>query len=147
VNRVKSFRLAIGSTLIFFFIAGTTLGLLLVSFDVGWRAALRFSPRAAIWGLTFSFVMALLFHWSFPTRISAEGLSAHSIYGFRRFISWENISDARPFRLFNLRWVRLYSSFDGKVTWMALFQSNFELFNAEIRKFAPSHSPVLKFVK
>ena len=45
------------------------------------------------------------------------------------------------FRLFNLRWLRVYST-NGKVTWLALFQSHGPEFRQEIRRLGPPGNPV-----
>src|SRR6266550_8698471 len=52
---------------------------------------------AATTGLAlFAIVSAWTFHFLFPDGISAEGISGHSFWGFRRFVPWDHIAAARP---------------------------------------------------
>jgi hypothetical protein len=92
-----------------------------------------------------SFLLTSLLSIYYRAGISAEGIYGHSVWGTRRFIAWQEIAGARTFRLLNLRWLRIYGR-DGKVTWLALFQSRPAEFEREIRRLAPDGSPVLRFL-
>ncbi len=92
-----------------------------------------------------SFVFSLLISVGFPAGFSADGIHGHSAMGVPLFVSWSGIKDARVFYLLNLKWLRVYST-DGRVIWLALFQSRPAEFREEIRRFAPPNSPVLRFL-
>jgi hypothetical protein len=79
--------------------------------------------------------------------LSKEGIQGRSFWGLRRFIPWQDIREARGFRFLHLRWVRLYSARDQKVTWIALFQAHPEEFAREIQTLAPSDSPILRLLR
>ena len=93
--------------------------------------------------VVFSLVAAWMLSLCFPDAFSREGIYGHSFWGRRRFVSWQEVAAARTLRLLNLRYLRVYAA-DGKVTWLALFQSEGADFRQEIRRFAPPESPVLK---
>src|SRR5258708_1021995 len=81
---------------------GIPIGLILAGLGDGWREAWRFAPLAAVVGavvaILWAALWALLLHFLFPTRLSSEGVSGYSFWGIRRFIAWDHISMARPFR-------------------------------------------------
>ncbi len=89
--------------------------------------------------LFFSWLMSLLY----PVHVSEEGLRGHSVWGGRMFCAWQDITEARKFRLINLRWLRIYSAKDRKVMWLPLFQSHEREFFEAIAQFAPADSPIL----
>ena len=111
----------------------------------GWH----FNRHALVSAAGFQVILSLVLSWMlslvFPDAFSADGIYGHSFWGFRRFISWRDVAAARTFRLLNLRWLRVYAA-DGKVTWLALFQSRSVEFRQEIRRLAPAESPVLKYL-
>jgi MFS family permease len=88
----------------------------------------------------------VLYVVAIPTGISSDGIYARSSSGFRRFIGWADIAKVKKRTIFNLRFLRLYSSVDGKVTSVPLFLACKNEFRDEIRKFAPPDSPILKFL-
>ena len=55
--------------------------------------------------------------------------------------------DGAPFRLLNLRWVRLYSPHDSKVTYVPRFPSDPLAFRAELQRLAPSQCPIFKYIQ
>lgn len=81
-----------------------------------------------------------------PASFSAAGIYGHSFWGNRRFVRWDDISEVRKFRFFNLPWLRIRARSDGKVTWLALFQSRPVEFQTEIQRLAPAGSLVLKYL-
>lgn len=105
---------------------------------------------AALFGLSFFVPMALLASWGlsrfYCDMFSAEGIQGHSFWGSRRFIRWQDIRQVRAFRLLHLRFLRLFSSADQKVTWIGLFPARPKIFSSEIQRLAPADSPVRKFV-
>jgi hypothetical protein len=111
-----------------------------VHFD---RHALAFATASVpISSLIGAWMLSILF----PASLSAEGVYGHSLWGARRFVRWQDIAAARTFRLFNLHWLRIYAT-DGKVTWLALFQSHKPEFSQEIQRLAPPVSPVLNYLR
>jgi hypothetical protein len=78
---------------------------------------------------------------------SADGIYGGSFFGLRRFIRWTDIAKVKKFSLLNLKYLRIYSMADGKVTWLILNQAHKKEFFDEMRKFAPPESPVLQFLK
>jgi hypothetical protein len=139
---IKKFRTAIIPGAIFLFVSSMTFSLCAISLQYGWHIdgrALAFTTGAV---LMFSFAYSWLMARLFPIGFSADGIYGHSFWGRRRFVSWQEIATARPRRLGNLRWLRVYA-IDGKVTWVALFQSRDTEFQQEIRRLAPPGNPVL----
>jgi hypothetical protein len=88
-----------------------------------------------------SWILSLLYPYAF----SAEGIYGYSFWGRRRFVSWQDISSIRTFRVLNLPWLRVYA-IGGKITWLGLFQSQDTEFRQEIRRLAPPTSPILNYV-
>jgi len=100
------------------------------------------------------FLLCLPFAWFvswfisrfFPDIIAADGIQGHSFWGLKRFIRWQDIREARPFQLFNLRFLRLYSKQDQSVTWIGLFPARRADFVSTIQRFAPADCPLLQFI-
>ena len=130
---------------------GIPFGLVLIGLEGGWQAAWRLAPHAVAIGgvvaILWATLWALLLHFLFPTRLSSDGVSGYSFWGLRRFIAWEHISKARSCRFLNLRWMRLYSSCDGKVSYMAEFPSDSDGFRAELHRLAPTQCPIFKYIQ
>lgn len=147
---VKRFRASIVSLFFLCVIAsviGVALGFCLILIHDGhvnlykfWRTTYTILPHFLICYFVGTLLLFLLI---LPVGFSSDGIYAHSFWGLRRFIRWQDIVKIRKFRLFNLRWLRIYSGTDGKVTWLPLFLSSPIKFGDEIRKFAPSNSPLL----
>ncbi|HSI12117.1 MAG TPA: hypothetical protein VK961_08740 [Chthoniobacter sp.] len=95
----------------------------------------------------FSGIGAGLLHLLFPVRISPDGIAAHSVWGFRRFIRCEQIGAVRQFSLLNLHFLRLYSTVDRKVTWLALFPSDPVSFRDAIASTMPPDSPLMAYFR
>jgi hypothetical protein len=139
----RKFRAAV-VPLFAFVLAGTIVVLwcLILATD-GWHfdrhAAAFASGFEAVFSLGASWMLSLLF----PDGFSEKGIYGHSFWGRRRFVGWQDVAAARTLRLFNLRFLRVYAT-DGKVTWLALFQSQGAEFRQEIRRLAPPESLVLK---
>jgi hypothetical protein len=117
------------------------LGLILINhgLDVHPPAVAIASAFLVLYSLAVASMVSLLF----PAAFSADGVFAHSSWGMRRFVSWKEITAARPFRVLNLRWLRLYTTRSRKVTWLPLFQAHKTEFQQEIQRFAPPGSPLL----
>jgi hypothetical protein len=111
-------------------------------FDRGeWAFASEFALVAWVFSVGYAWMLSLLC----PDAFSADGIYGHSFWGRRRFVRWQDISSVQSFWLGNLRWLRVYAV-DGKITWLALFQSRDIEFRQEIKRLAPPTSPVLKYV-
>lgn len=78
-----------------------------------------------------------------PARLSAEGIQAHSAWGFPAFIRWQDIKSARKFNFPFLPWLRLYPANGSTVVWLILFQSSPAQFKLEIENLAPPGNPIL----
>lgn len=91
-------------------------------------------------------IVSWIFSKSFPVILSKNGIQGYSFWGLPRFIRWQDIKAARGFRLLHLRFLRLHSVRDQKVTWIALFQANPQGFLLQIQTLAPTDSPILRFV-
>jgi hypothetical protein len=109
---------------------------------------LKFDPRAlliaAIFVAACSPILALLLSHFYAASVSADGVYGHSFWGLRRFASWRDIVDAKPYKLLNLLWLRIHTA-DKKVTWLALFHWDRSELQQEIHRFAPSDSPILLY--
>jgi len=139
----KKFRAAVTPMSIFIFIVGMLLLCCIIvmrdGFHFDFGALAITSVFAAVFSIGWSWMVSL----SFRAAFSADGVYGHSFWGFRRFVRWQDIVGARPFRFANLPWLRIHGA-DGQVTWLALFQVRKSDFWQEIRKFAPPDSPVLQ---
>lgn len=147
---VKRFKIAIQPMLLYAFVAGfigLVLGFVLVlvlNGHVAWRNVWGITKFAVPIDVVFCAAVALAMYLvSIPTGIAAEGIYGQSTFGFRRFVRWADIAKVRKLTLLNLQFVRLYSSVDGRVTTVPLFQARPQEFRAEIHKFAPPESPIL----
>jgi len=91
-------------------------------------------------------VVSWIFSKCFPVILSKNGIQGYSFWGLPRFIRWQDIKEARGFKLLHLKFLRLYSMRDQKVTWIALFQANPQGFLLQIQTLAPLDSPLQSFV-
>jgi hypothetical protein len=143
-SECRKFRAAIVPMFVFFVVAD---GLCLFGFVLG-RERLHFAPAAVLVAgaslLVFSLIASCALSLSWPAGFSGNGVYGHSFWGVRRFVRWQEIEAARTFRLLNLQWLRIYRNGDGEVTWLALFQSDKNEFQQEIRRLAPPGNPVLE---
>jgi hypothetical protein len=140
----KQFRTAVIPGAIFIFVLGVVLAGCLDMVNGG---VADIGP-ALVFEIVVAIPLSFLFSWLisvyFPVSFSQEGIHAYSFWGLPRFIRWQDIATVRKFNLFNLTWLRLYSSTDRNVTWLSVFQSRPVEFQNEIRKFAPSNNPLLR---
>lgn len=140
----RKFRVAVAPLFVCAFVLGTFGGFCVVLMLDGWPferlglvVASASVPVAAL-------VMAWVVSIFYPASFSAEGIYGHSFWGRQRFVRWQGIAAARPFRLLNLRWLRIYRSDYSEVIWLALFQSHKAEFQQEMRRLAPAGSPIFK---
>jgi hypothetical protein len=150
---VKRFKVSITSLFLYSIVGGfigCAVGFLLLPiFHVHLDLLLfwRISKISILPILLLCAIMTLvLYVAAIPTGFSSDGIYASSRWGFRRFIRWSDIAKVRRFPLLNLKFLWVYSSVDGKVTSVSLFQAHKKEFEDEIRKFAPPESPVLTFL-
>jgi hypothetical protein len=140
------FHVSVVSLLSIMYPGGFLVFMGLVVLDEG----LRFNGAAIWFGLLVCLPVAWVVSWMlsrcFPDIISTDGIQGHSFWGLRRFVRWQDIKEARDLRLFHLRFLRLYSGQDQKVTWIGLSQARNRDFRREIQRLAPSDSPILRFV-
>ena len=136
------FRPAITPLFLFLFVLVTPGSVIPTGLYYGWEGVRSAVPIALITGLILSLLGAFFFCVAFPQEISTMGVAGHSVWGFKRFIEWGQISQARPIRILNLRWLRLYSSANGKVTYLALFLADWESVREEVRREAPADCPI-----
>jgi hypothetical protein len=144
----RKFRAAVIPQSVFMFVGSMLIVLTLIvmrdgfHFDRRALAALAIATGALL-------VLSILDSWilslAFTAAFSSEGIYGHSVWGWRRFVRWQDISSVRTFRLANLRWLRVFAA-DGKVTWVALFQSKNADFREEIRRLAPPGHAVLNHI-
>lgn len=152
----KKFRAAVRPMSVFFFVTGmlAAWGLIFILHGLGFspdRHAFAMAvaigmPLTCISSAIISIGGAWIISVCFPDAVSADGLYGHSFWGRRRFVCWQDISKAHKFQLAYLPLLRVYGA-DGKVSWLALFPAKKKEFLEEIRKFAPSDSPVLPFAQ
>src|SRR5690242_12411113 len=115
------FRPAIIPLILFIFVFLAPGSLIPTAISYGKEGVISAIPVAAMTSLVLSVIGAFFFRAFYPQETSPQGVAGHSVWGFKRFIEWGHIAKARPLRLLNLRWLRLYSSIDGKTTYLALF--------------------------
>lgn len=147
----RKFRLAFGPMFIWMFLCGVLPGVALTVFILAIThksAALgRALPAAIAAGLVAQVLGTWMARRFFPVVLSEQGLSAHSFWGVRRFMCWQDIASTRSIRILNLLWLRLYSRDGKEVIWLAMFQSRPAEFRAELRKLAPPGHPLLNHWK
>jgi len=94
-------------------------------------------------GLAFAWVISVCF----PNKLGPSGVDGHSFWGVRRFIRWQDIQRASPFRYLGFKFLRLYPGGGRGATWIAFSQARQKEFEEEIRKLAPLESPIRAFLK
>lgn len=124
------------------FVGGMAMVFMLIVMTDGFHFDGRALAVATGTMLAFAIAYSWMLSCLFPAAFSAEGIYGHSFWSRRRFVRWQDVTSARTFRLANLLWLRVYAA-DGKVTWLALFQSRDAEFRAEIRRLAPPGNPIL----
>jgi hypothetical protein len=139
----KVFRPSAARLFLFYAVLGIPLfaGIVLV------RHGTSFEWRPVLLGagsiLPVSIILGSILSLLFPVRLTAEGIHAHSAWGFPQFIRWQDIQSARKFNLPILPWLRLYPR-DGSTTiWLAMFPSTPAQFKLELQKLAPPANPIL----
>ena len=143
----KQFRASAAPLFLFLVGLGIPLFLATVFFKYGSRLDWRSVAVGAGAMVPSAVILSVLMCLLFPVRLSREGIKAQSIWGLPSFVRWQDIRQAREFKVFNLRWLRLYSSTGSTVTWVALFQSHPGEFKLELLKLAPPESPVQAHLK
>jgi hypothetical protein len=140
------FRVAAAPLFIFLLGIGLPLYFAITVFKFGAHFQLKALLIGAGSMIPAAIIVAGLMSMLFPVRLSTQGIAAQSIWGFSSFIRWQEIKQARQFRFFNLRWLRLFST-TGSVTWVAMFPAHPGAFRLEIEKLAPPENPVLTHFK
>src|SRR5271165_2523423 len=134
---IKKFKSAVTPLFVFVFAIAMTVLVCLVLVKDGRHFDRRALAYAAGFQVLFSLGCSWLLSLFFPEAFSPDGIYGHSFWGQRSFVAWRDVTAARTFRLLNLRWLRVYST-SGKVTWVALFQSQGTEFRQEVRRLAPA---------
>lgn len=143
---LKKFRGSIISGTIFVFLLAVA-GAFVFEISVhGFADTIRHWPifvgASLFWGAPVSLFSVLALVLLNPVAFSNEGIYGYSVWGTKCFLHWEDIQQARRFKLFNLTWLRIYSKANKNVLWLPLFQSQPAEFMREIGKFAPPGSPI-----
>ncbi len=94
-----------------------------------------------------SFFFSMIYPFIFPIGLSSNGIYSYAFPGFRGFVSWEDIVSIKPFRMANLLWLRLYSSKNSRVVYLALNVKPEEEFWKELKRLSPPNSPILPYLK
>ncbi|MGD0208801.1 MAG: hypothetical protein ABSC89_14470 [Verrucomicrobiota bacterium] len=142
---IKVFRAALFPPFVTFTAIGLTIYFVLIIFQDGFAhpSALLFGAIAgALAGFLITCLITKCFS-SFMVKLTPDGVQGYSVWGFKRFIQWQDIGAVRPFRLLNLRYLRLYSSREGTTTWITLFLARRTEFEQELRRLAPPDNPIL----
>jgi hypothetical protein len=108
-----------------------------------WKSLLLGAISIEFAGVAFAWVISVCF----PIKLAPAGVHGHSFGGAPRFILWQDIARATPFRYLTFRFLRLHPA-DGKgATWVALSQSRQKEFEEEIRKLAPPDCPIRAYLQ
>jgi hypothetical protein len=142
-TNAKRFKVSVIWLSLWEFLVSAVLITCLILIQDGLKTDARALIHAIIFVLFFSFVVGWITSKVFPAWFSADGIYGHSFWGVRRFVRWQDIASVRRFTLLKLPWIRIYSSIDGQVTWLPLFQSRPAEFQQIIKEFAPLNSPIL----
>ena len=89
-----------------------------------------------------SLLGSLAMHLTLPQSLSADGVRAHSVFGVRRSIRWEDIAAVRPFSLLGLKYLRLYSKLGGSPLWLFLQPARKPEFKRTMLALAPADNPI-----
>jgi hypothetical protein len=147
---IKVFRGAVFSWLVYFFAGGTAVGFPLALCVLLALFGLDLSVVALFGGLLvgglvhglISVANAYFLAFCFPTRLSAERVFGYSVWGTPRSLRWQEISEVRPFRLLNIRFLRLYPGSRTSPTWIVMNLADRTAFENEVCRLAPSDSPI-----
>ena len=142
----EKFRASVSSLFWFEFPCSFLVFLCAVSLAEGSRFSWDTIPFGLIVILPFAWLVSWLLSRFFTTVISPDGIRGHSFWGIRRSIRWRDIGRAKTFWLLNLRFLRLYSTRDGQVTWIALYPARKEDFYRAIQRFAPADHLILNII-
>ncbi len=116
----KIFRLKAEPIFYFFFVFSWLVAFGLILRDDG----LNFSRLALIVssasGVIFSYAFAKICQRALALGISADGIYVRRSRGRMDVVRWPDIKRVRPYRMFNLRWLLIYTT-TGKKTWAPLF--------------------------
>ena len=83
----------------------------------------------------------------FTVSISPKGVQAYSFWGPVRFVRWSDIASARVCWLLTLKYVRLRSRSDGRVTWLLLSLKDADRFRELVHQYAAPDCPILRHTK
>ena len=108
-----------------------------------WKSLLLGAVTIEIAGIAFAWVISVCF----PNKLAPSGVHGHSFWGVPRFIRWQDIEKATPFRYLTFRFLRLHPVGGKSATWIAFSQARQKEFEEEIRKLAPPESPLRAFLK
>jgi len=86
--------------------------------------------------------LASILCFCFPQSITSRGIDAHSFWGVRRFISWNDIAIIRPFSWVGLKFLRLDSGSDDKTAWLCRFPMRKSKFKQTLLQLAPPDHPI-----
>ena len=134
----KIFRLKAEPIFYFFFVFSWLVAFGLILRDDGLkfdRLALVVSSAS---GVILSYAFAKIGHRAVALGISADGMYVRRGRGRVDVVRWPDIKRVRPYRMFNLRWLLIYTT-TGKKIWAPLFlpQSPEIEFWQEIHRLAP----------
>jgi hypothetical protein len=116
----KIFRLKAEPIFYFFFVFSWLVAFGFILRDEGLnfnRLALIVSSAS---GVIFSYAFAKIGHRAFALGISADGIYVRRGRGRMDVVRWPDIKRVRPCRMFNLRWLLIYTT-TGKKIWAPLF--------------------------
>ncbi|HET9869052.1 MAG TPA: hypothetical protein VFR02_00955 [bacterium] len=89
-------------------------------------------------GIPISLFTAWIYWQYLPVRVSPEGVTGTSFWGFPKTTGWDDIRAVKPIRILNLRWLRVYPKDGTGANWVALFVKDFKTFKTEVRDAHPS---------
>src|SRR5260370_30317602 len=104
----KQFRAAAAPLFLFLVALGIPLFIATVMLKYGSRVEWRSVALGAAFMVPAAVILSGLMCLLFPVRLSPAGIRAQSIWGLPSFVRWPDIKEAREFKLFHLRWLRLY---------------------------------------
>ena len=146
-SATKEFRVAVFPFFVFLCVLGLPISFFVVLFDDGLNFNRIAVAIGAVGGIIIGLVCSWLFAKSSPLILSDDGISGHSVWGTRRFIRWQDIEKVRPFKMLNLRYLRLYARANSRVTWVAMFQAQPADFRSELERLVPLDSKILSYLQ
>jgi hypothetical protein len=125
------------------FLGGTVLGTAVVGLRSGFAVAPVRYLGAVVGAAVFSACWTLAMAWMLRVQVGEEGIRSSDFWGFRRFLAWSRMREAKPFRVLGLGWIRVYPHDGSRPLWVPTFLARGDEFVAAVTAAAPGDNPLI----